>query len=187
MEQVLEGLANRFTAMDWMLGIKQELKSFSFWSFLARILCGKKVKNDCLSNTASWRVSDLSYNKSRCSHTQEFIIPRVHNNDWGGFARVKLEAGALSSQHTQIEGNFCIMDENKLIHQKKTTKHNVLIILPGKHGVDFREVTHFNTHTLSLQSRILKTWGQLSSPKLSDTIETCVSVYIYVCIHTCRL
>lgn len=149
MEQVLEGLANRFTAMDWMLGIKQELKSFSFWSFLARILCGKKVKNDCLSNTASWWVSDLSYNRSRCSQTQEFIIPRVHNNDWGGFARVKLEAGALSSQHTQIEGNFCIMDENKLIHQKKKQLNIMSWLFCQGSMVWILEKWLILTHTLS--------------------------------------
>lgn len=43
-EQVLEGLAKRFTTMDWMLGVKQELKSFFFRSLLARILCGKKCE-----------------------------------------------------------------------------------------------------------------------------------------------
>lgn len=81
------------------------------------------MKNDCLFNTASWWVSDLIYNKSWCSQTQEYI-PWAHNNDWGEFARDKQEAGALSSQDTQIQGNFHIMDENKLIHQDRKKQNN---------------------------------------------------------------
>lgn len=69
-------------------------------------------------------MSDLIYNKSWCSQTEEFMIPQVNNNNWGEFTRVKLEAGAPSSQDTQIEGNFHIMDKNKLIHQDRKKKNN---------------------------------------------------------------